>query len=57
MKVRYDEGPDEVEIAELRLIVGRGEAVEVPTELGKQLVKQGWEEAKQSKPGAARKED
>jgi len=60
MRVRFAEGEDEllleVEGAEgegpKRFSVKRGEAVDVPTTLGKQLLKQGWEEAERSKPGA-----
>ncbi len=46
MKVRYEDGPESLLIAEVGVQVERGEAVEVPTEVGEKLVDQGWEAAK-----------
>lgn len=56
MRVKFTEGPDALEIAELRQVVQRGEAVDVPNEVGKKLIDQGWEKAKASSPGV-KKED
>lgn len=59
MKVKFDEGPDAVEIDELRLRVERGEVADVPPEVGERLLEQGWSEVKEPKRGqkAATKED
>lgn len=46
MKVRYEDGPESLLIAEVGVQVERGEVVEVPTEVGEKLVDQGWEAAK-----------
>lgn len=46
MKVRYSEGPDELVIAAIGVKAERGQAVEVPTEIGEVLVEQGWDEVK-----------
>lgn len=46
MKVRYKEGPDALVIATVGVKAERGEAVEVPNEIGEQLVAQGWDEVK-----------
>ena len=46
MKVRYTEGPDELVIAAIGVKAKRGEAVEVPNEIGKSLIEQGWENVK-----------
>ena len=46
MKVRYTEGPESLLIAEVGVEVERGDAVEVPSEVGKKLVDQGWTEVK-----------
>lgn len=46
MKVRYEDGPDSLLIAEVGIKAERGETVEVPTEVGEKLVEQGWEAAK-----------
>ncbi len=58
MRVRFAEGEDELqlEVEGQRLSVKRGEAVDVPNEVGKRLLEQGWEEAKQSKPGVKSEE-
>jgi hypothetical protein len=45
MKVRYSEGLAEVTVEGVSEPVKRGETVEVDDEVGKQLVKQGWEES------------
>lgn len=55
MKVRFTEGEDSLEFEDSegkRHVVARGELVDVPPDTAKQLIKQGWEEAKQSLPGA-----
>lgn len=46
MKVRYEEGPDSLLIAEVGIQAECGEAVEVPAEIGAKLVEQGWIEVK-----------
>lgn len=46
MKVRYTEGPDALVIAKIGVKAERGEAVEVPTEIGETLVEQGWDAVK-----------
>jgi hypothetical protein len=46
MKVRYEEGPESLLIAEVGVQAERGEAVEVPNEVGEKLVSQGWTEVK-----------
>lgn len=46
MKVRYTDGPDSLVIAAIGVEAKRGEAVEVPTEIGESLVEQGWSEVK-----------
>lgn len=46
MKVRYEDGPESLLIAEVGVQVERGEAVEVPDEVGEKLVEQGWTAAK-----------
>lgn len=46
MKVRYEDGPEVVLIAEVGVQVERGETVEVPNEVGEKLVDQGWETSK-----------
>lgn len=46
MKVRYEEGPDSLLIADIGVQADRGEAVEVPKEVGEKLVEQGWTEVK-----------
>lgn len=48
MKVRYKEGPDALVVAVVGVKAERGEAVEVPTEIGEKLVEQGWEASKSS---------
>jgi hypothetical protein len=51
VKVRYTDGPDSLVIAAIGVEAKRGEAVEVPTEIGESLVEQGWSEVKStSKP-------
>lgn len=42
MKVRYEDGPESLLIAEVGVQVERGEAVEVPDEVGEKLIDQGW---------------
>lgn len=49
MKVQYDEGVESLVISACGVIATRGEAVEVPDEIGKQLVVQGWVEVGKSK--------
>lgn len=46
MKVRYSDGPESLVIAAIGVEVKRGEAVEVPSEVGEALVDQGWSEVK-----------
>lgn len=58
-RVRFTEGEDSLEFEDAsgkRHVVARGEAVDVPAETAKQLIKQGWEAAKKSKPGAKSEE-
>lgn len=55
MKVRYEEGPDALVIAAIGVEAKRGEAVEVPTEVGELLVDQGWKTSK-SQTTAKKKE-
>lgn len=59
-KVRFTEGEDSLEFEDAegkRHVVARGEAVDLPSETAKQLITQGWEEAKQSLPGAKKEDD
>lgn len=46
MKVRYNEGPDSLLVAEVGVKAERGEAIEVPNEVGEKLVEQGWDAVK-----------
>jgi hypothetical protein len=46
MKVRYSDGPESLLIAEIGVQVDRGDAVEVPNEIGEKLVDQGWDAVK-----------
>lgn len=57
MKVRYTEGPDALELADAGVIAERGEAVEVPDEVGERLLEQGFEEVGKSKGRKAEKEE
>jgi hypothetical protein len=50
MKVQYDEGPDALNVPACGVIAQRGEAVDVPDEIGKSLIEQGWKQAGKSKP-------
>ena len=50
MKVRYEDGPESLLIAEVGVQVERGETVEVPDEVGTKLVEQGWSSTSKSTP-------
>jgi hypothetical protein len=51
MKVQYDEGPDALNVPACGVIAQRGEAVDVPDEIGESLIEQGWKQVgKSSKP-------
>lgn len=50
MKVRYEDGPESILIAEVGIQVERGETVEVPDEVGTKLVDQGWSSTSKSTP-------
>lgn len=50
MKVRYTEGPESRVIPAARAVAERGEWVDLPDELAKGLLAQGWEQQKQSPP-------
>lgn len=56
MKVSYESGPREVEIAQTGQRVKRGEVVEVGDSIGRQLVAQGWEQHG-AKPAATKASD
>lgn len=45
MKVCYSEGPDALTVPAAGVVAQRGQAVDVPAEVGKQLLEQGWEKA------------
>lgn len=45
MKVRYNEGSDALTVPAAGVVAQRGQVVEVPAEVGKQLLDQGWEKA------------
>jgi len=56
VKVKYHDGPAAVTIPQVSERVERGQLVEVPTEVGKQLIEQGWVGEGAQKPSdAARK--
>lgn len=57
MKVLYEDGPDSLLIAEVGVIAERGEAVEVPTEVGEKLVEQGWTSTSKSTPKPKKETD
>jgi hypothetical protein len=46
MKVRFEDGPESLLVAEVGIQVERGETVEVPDEVGTKLVEQGWTASK-----------
>jgi hypothetical protein len=50
MKVQFNEGPESLLISACGVIAQRGESVEVPEEIGKQLIEQGWSQSGKSKP-------
>jgi hypothetical protein len=50
MKVQYDEGPESQLIRHAGVIAERGQAVEVPDDIGKQLLTQGWSQVGKSTP-------
>jgi hypothetical protein len=54
MKVSYSEGLAEVTVEGVPDVVKRGETVEVSAEVGKQLLKQGWQEAGHQKKAEAK---
>jgi len=49
MKVKYSEGLAEVTVEGVAEPVKRGDAVEVDDKVGKQLLKQGWQEVSHHK--------
>lgn len=50
MRVTYEGPLDAVELADHPVVVARGEAVDVPDELGARLIEQGcWTEARPSR--------
>lgn len=50
MKVKFSEGPDALNIPACGVIAERGKEVEVPDEIGKSLITQGWSEVGKSSP-------
>jgi hypothetical protein len=50
MKVQYEEGPESLLIARAGVVAERGQAVEVPDEIGKLLLTQGWSQVGKSTP-------
>jgi hypothetical protein len=49
MKVKYTEGSDALTITACGVIAERDKPVEVPAEIGKQLINQGWVEVSPAK--------
>jgi len=45
MKVKFTEGPEALNVPAAGVVAERDQAVEVPDEIGKNLIKQGWVEA------------
>lgn len=45
MRVQYPEGPRSLTIAAIGITAQRGEPVEVPDDVGEQLLRQGWQKA------------
>lgn len=45
MRVQYPEGPRSLTIAAVGITAKRGEPVEVPADVGEQLLQQGWQRA------------
>jgi hypothetical protein len=50
MKVQFDDGPAARDIAATGQTVKRGEPADVPDDVGKQLLEQGWVEPGTRKP-------
>lgn len=45
MKVKFTSGPDALNVPAAGVIAERDKVVEVPDEIGKKLIEQGWVEA------------
>lgn len=50
MKVKFEEGPEALNIPACGVIAERGKEVDVPDDIGKKLLDQGWSEAGKSTP-------